>query len=347
MVGTGIALALSPLPVTLVLFATANGPGPSPDSVSYSAGAVSLAQKMGLRDFSGDYLATFPPGLSIILYLIMTTRLSTDLAAVSLNVVMLVVTVILGYTIARIVLPSRMAAVVLLIVFAWSRSTIEVFSMLWSEPTFTALTITSVLLIVRAFKRASLSPLIAVMLGIVIASIVSIRYSGVLFAIGVVLASMTIAAPSMRVRILRLVFIAGPCLVVLAVIVLNNIRNGHGYFGDRYPSNRGPQGTVVPATDALGPSVIWRGSTSLTVLIGSTIIIFEFVGAWFGLISRLPTTPLGLIVLIYAVGLIVSQTATRLDDASERLAYLIYFPLLILVAFGIRAMTLSVRADLR
>ena len=343
----GIALVIAFVPVALVLLATASGPGTSPDSISYSTGALSLSQGMGLRDFSGDYLATFPPGLSIALAALLTVGLPTDVAVTSLNVVMLIATVVLGYTTARIVLPSRFMAVVILVVFAWNRSTVEVFSMLWSEPMFTALTMASMLIVVCAFKKRSISTWTSVTLGLIIAAAVSIRYSGALLAIGLVLASMTIAAPSMRVRALRLAFIAGPGLVVLAVIVLNNIRNGHGYFGDRYPSSRGLQGTVVSATDALGSLVLWRGSTSLTVLIGTIVVVFAVVGAWFGLMKRLPTTPLSLLVLTYATGLVISQSATRLDDASERLAYPIYLPLLILVAVGAQAMTFTVISNLR
>ena len=61
-IDAGIALVMALVPVALVLLATASGPGTSPDSISYSTGALSLSQGISLRDFSGDYLATFPPG---------------------------------------------------------------------------------------------------------------------------------------------------------------------------------------------------------------------------------------------------------------------------------------------
>jgi len=342
-----IAVALALIPVTLVLVASAPGPGLSPDSISYLSGARSLDQGVGLRDFTGDYLATFPPGLSITLALLGKTGLSTYAAVVSLNAVMLIVTVVFAYFIARVVFPTRALAFVTVLVFAWSRTTIEVFSMLWSEPMFTALTMAILLLIVRSFRHGHLSLATSSAIGVLIAAAIAIRYSGLLLAFGTALASLAIPAQDTRNRIFRISLIVIPGFLVLALIASNNVRNGHGYLGDRFPSSRGLQGTTVSASDALGSLAVWRGSTGLTVLFGSIIITFAIVGTWFGLMRRMPTTPLASIVFTYMLGLIISQSATRLDDASERLAYPIYLPLLILVAFGIRATTNTLRSNLQ
>jgi len=342
-----IALAIALVPVLLVLVATGPGPGLSPDSISYLAGARSLAEGAGLRDFTGDHLATFPPGLPVTLALLNKLGLPVFTAAASLNVAMLTATVVLAYCITRMVLPTRALAVITVLIFAWSRATIEVFSMLWSEPMFTALTMASTLLIVRSFKHGQLSLGTSIAIGAIVATATAIRYSGLLLALGLVLASLAVPAPDTRNRIFRTSLLVIPGLLILGLISANNVRNGHGYLGDRFPSNRGLQGTTVSASDALGSLAVWRGSTSLTILIGSMIIVFAIVGAWFGVMRRMPTTPLASIAFIYLLGLIASQSATRLDDASERLAYPIYLPLLTLVAFGILATARTLRSDLQ
>jgi uncharacterized membrane protein YiaA len=98
--------------------------------------------------------------------------------------------------------------------------------------------------------------------------------------------------------------------------------------------------------DAIGSTLIWRGTTSGTILVGSVVVTMAVVGAWWGLIQRRSSIVLAVFTGVYLVGLTISQSSTRLDDASERLGYPVYLPLLILAAWGVRVMMSTVQSQM-
>ena len=98
--------------------------------------------------------------------------------------------------------------------------------------------------------------------------------------------------------------------------------------------------------DAIGSTLIWRGTTSVTILVGSAVATMAVVGAWRGMIRRQSSIVLATFTGVYLVGLTIGQSSTRLDDASERLGYPVYLPLLILAAWGLRVMMSTVRSQM-
>ena len=133
---------------SLVLIATSSGPGVSPDSISYVSGARSLAAGSGVLDYTGDHLSTFPPGLSILMSLLLRVGLDLEVAAIALNLIMLTATVALSYVLACLTLRDRLWAISVTTVFIVSRATTEIFSMVWSEPVFTPLALATMILLV-------------------------------------------------------------------------------------------------------------------------------------------------------------------------------------------------------
>jgi hypothetical protein len=342
-----IALALPLLPVILVILATANGIGVSPDSVTYAAAAESFAANGVLRDFTGDDLSLFPPGLPILVGALVSVGLPLATASLSLNIVSLVVTIVIGYSLARFALPSRLWATAVTAVFAWSRTTTEIFSMLWSEPVFTMITTTTALLVVRAYRIQRLTPPVTLVIGLLMAVALSLRYSAIFLILAVTLTSMLIGYPNGRNRVSRLSIVAGPSVLTLVATGYRNLHNGHGFLGDRFPSSITLQGSFQSSIDTVGSLLSWRGSIGIPVILGTVIIVLAVVGGWWSIVKKCPATPLTLIVSLYLAGLIASQSTTRLDAASERLVYPVYLPLLILAANGLWVSYKTVQTQIR
>jgi len=98
--------------------------------------------------------------------------------------------------------------------------------------------------------------------------------------------------------------------------------------------------------DAIGSTLIWRGTTSATILVGSVVVTMAVVGAWWGLIRQRSSIVLAIFTGVYLVGLAVSQSSTRLDDASERLGCPVYLPPLILTDWGRRVLMSTVQSQM-
>ena len=331
---------------SLVLVATSSGPGISPDSISYVSGARSLAAGNGVLDYTGDNLSTFPPGLSILMSLLLRVGLDLEVAAIALNLIMLTATVALSYVLACLTLRDRLWAIFVTAVFIVSRATTEIFSMVWSEPVFTPLALATMILLVIGYRRRNVSMTIACAVGVMTAVAVSVRYSGALLVVAS--AIVVVFTPPRRLdrKLARGAALVAPSVIVLGVVGTLNRAQGDGYFGARYPSSRSLQGTIQSAVDAIGSTLIWRGTTSVTILVGSVVVTMAVVGAWWGLIRRRSSIVLAIFTGVYVVGLAVSQSSTRLDDASERLGYPVYLPLLILAAWGVRVMMSTVQSQM-
>ena len=331
---------------SLVLVATSSGPGISPDSISYVSGARSLAAGNGVLDYTGDHLSTFPPGLSILMSLLLRVGLDLEVAAIALNLIMLTATVALSYVLACLTLRDRLWAVFVTAAFIVSRATIEIFSMVWSEPVFTPLALATMILLVVGYKRRNISMAIACAVGVMTAVAVSVRYSGALLVVASALVVVFTPPKRLDRKLVRGAVLVIPSLIVLGVVGTLNRAQGDGYFGARYLSSQSLQGSIESVVDAIGSTLIWRGTTSVTILVGSVVVTMAVVGAWWGLIRRKSSIVLAIFTGIYLVGISVSQSSTRLDDASERLGYPVYLPLLILAAWGVRVMMTTVRSQM-
>lgn len=325
--------------LVLVAYGTSSGPGISPDSVSYAAAARSLANGDGLLDFTGEALATFPPGLSLVFGGLVALGIDLDTAAVIVNLVALATTVVLTFILARLVLPTFAWSVAVTALVAWGRVTTEVFSMLWSESLFVPLVLAIAIVLVRGYRRGNVTRSDAVVISVALAILVSVRYSGIFLVAAVFLTLLLMPASTPIVRLGRSLTAIVLPFIVLFAIAMRNIRNGHGILGDRYPSAQSLQGALVSATEALGSSLVWRGTTSITIIIGALAVVLALVGSWWGLIHRFATLPVTILAFTYAAGTVISQSSTRLDDASERLGYPVYPLIAVLAALGLWVMT--------
>ena len=333
--------------LVLVAYGTSSGPGISPDSVSYAAAARSLANGDGLLDFTGEALATFPPGLSLVLGGLVALGIDLNAAVVIVNLVALAITVVLTYILARLVLPTFAWSIAVTALVAWARVTTEVFSMLWSESLFVPLVLAIAIVLVRGYRRGHVTWSDVVLISVALALLISVRYSGIFLIAAVFLTVLLMPTSTPIVRLGRALTVIVLPFIVLFAIVMRNIRNGQGILGDRYPSAQSLQGALVSATEALGSSIMWRGTTSITIIIGAFAVVLALVGSWWGLIHRFATLPVTILAFTYAAGTVISQSSTRLDDASERLGYPVYPLIAVLAAMGLWVMVRTAWRQIR
>ncbi len=148
---------LSLYPAVMVLLATRRGPGISPDSVVYVSAARNFAHRGEMVDFLGLPLTLWPPGLPWLLGVFERAEIDSQTAAVGINVMSASLTVLLTYALANAVLDSPALALLAATVVSTSASTVRVYAMLWTEPLFTVLTLSALLLLTSAVRRNRLA----------------------------------------------------------------------------------------------------------------------------------------------------------------------------------------------
>jgi len=326
--------AISTVPVILILLAMGNGPGISPDSVSYASAAQSLSAGEGFLDFTGEQQATYAPGLSLHYAGLLALGVPLDIAVVATNILALIATTALVYLIAAGVGLSRYLVIASTVLTVWNRTTVEVFSMLWSEVLFVPVTLAAVLLLVTAWSRRSLSWAIATSVALLLSVGVSLRYAGAFFALGVTLASLTIPRPRWRTKILQTGLLGVVPAVTLLIVAFINVINGSDPFGDRYPSQRSLIGALESMLDGLGTTLVWRGSIGVTIVIGTAALILALVGTWIAVVNRQATQVLAVTAFVYLGALLWSQSDPRLAHGAERLGYPAW-PLIVIITISI------------
>lgn len=326
---------LSAVPIALILMAMWNGPGISPDSVSYASAARSLEAGQGFLDFTGEHQSTYAPGISVFLSVLLSTGVPFNIAVAGTNVVALVATVALTYFVAINVGLTRSLAIAATIITTWNRTTIEIFSMLWSEVLFIPITLGSVLLLVVAFRRRTLPSSFAILIAALLSLAVTMRYAGAFFAFAATIASLVVPRDSWRTRLVQGALIGALPAITLAGIAAINLSSGVEPLGDRYPSERSVIGAIETMTDGLGTTVIWRGSIGITVILGTLALILAAIAGWLSVIHRQATQILTATAFLYLGVLLWSQADPRIAHGAERLGYPVWPLLVILVVASI------------
>mgnify|MGYP000314681641 FL=1 len=326
---------MSAVPTAFIILAMWNGPGISPDSVSYASAARSLAAGQGFLDFTGEHQSTYAPGLSVFLSVLLGIGVPFNIAVAGTNVVALVATVSLTYFLAINVSLTRSLAIAATIITTWNRTTIEIFSMLWSEVLFVPITLGSVLLLVVAFRRRTLPWSFAIPIAALLSLAVTMRYAGAFFAFAATIASFVVPRDSWRTRLVQGALMGGLPAITLAGIAAINISSGVEPLGDRYPSERSVIGAIGTMTDGLGTTVIWRGSIGITVILGTIALILAAVAGWLSIIQRQATQILTTTAFLYLGVLLWSQADPRIAHGAERLGYPVWPLLVVLVVASI------------
>ena len=328
------------VPVVLVRVASTSGIGISQDSVSYVAAARSFADMGQFLTFSGQPLTLFPPGLSFVLGVAEALGWSAASAAVLLNAVCGALLVLGTYLLGRRVLGSAWAALAAAAFVSLSSTTVHVLAMVWSEPLFSVLVMAVLLLLSGAIARGAVSVRAMVLVAVAVSAATLVRYVGFVLipvaGLGAWLA-MRAGRASARWRTVAVIMLASSAGLLVAVV--RNLALGSGALGERYPAARSLQGAISDTVLQLGSYVAPPESTMLTVEAGVVVVVLLITGAWLALVRRnAQVTLIAGYVAVYWAAMLWSQATTRLDSATDRLAFPVFAPMVILVIYAVVAL---------
>lgn len=338
----GVALLVA-LDGALILVASRLGPGLSPDSVAYASAARSLAHSGELAAyFSTTPLTIWPPGLPAILGMLISLGISTPTAAILLNLFAMAVCVALTFVLAVQTLHSRAWGLIVTALVAVSPATINLFTMLWSEPLFTVCVMLTLVILASFVHTASAGSRRILLLGLCMAISAGclIRYTGAalipLASIGVYLA---LRRDKGHRRALIHAGVVG--LLSSAGIVFMTCRNlildGHP-LGDRLPSHTSLDSVVINTFRGLGEFVVFDNSCHNLQILGGILIVCVFAGG-VGRTVRHGNTVLQTVlcfVILWWGLLIYSEVTTKVDRINSRLLYPALAAMAVVVASYVR-----------
>ena len=331
-------------PAVLVVMASLQGPGVSVDSVSYLAAAQSWARDFELISYNGDDLTIFPPGLSILLGSVVALGIPVSIGVVGLNVIAVVGLVLIAFLIGRQVLEDERWAVLAALVMSTSVIIIEAHTYVWTEPLFSLLLGAALLLLVRAVRLHTVSWGVVVALGVVLGAASTFRYVGVVI---VPIAAVTIWLAADRRRAIKVLVFMGTALVLPVAVVVRNVSLGVGPFGERYPGTLTWDGAISQVFMQWGEVVAPSRTTSLTLVAGVVVAVLIMSGGWLSLIRRNWAGLLLFVVVgLYWVAIVASQTGARLDIESSRFGVPVAIPSIILALLAVRAMVVTMQQQL-
>ena len=234
----GYTLAvLMGLPAVAVAVASRHGLGLSPDSVFYVSAARSFASAGQLTDLSGTPLTLFPPGLPILLGVAQWVGIDATVAARLLNIACAALTVLLSYLLAREVLRSRRWALAVAALIAVAASTVQIYSMLWTEPAYVVLALTALLVLTRAVKAQRMTGRDVLLVAGAVCAATTLRFTGAtllpVVAVGALLAE---RQRGWRRASLVAAAATGSAALGLLAVAGRNVALGAPALGERFGS---------------------------------------------------------------------------------------------------------------
>ncbi len=330
-----VLVALALYPALLVLFASRLGPGVLWDSTVYASAARSFAATGALRDFTGGSLTEFPPGLPVILGLMVRSGVALPTAAVTVNVVSVAASVLLTYALARVVLRSVAAALVSAAVVGLSASTVVVFACLLSEPPFIALALSALVLAARSCRAGRIRWWEVLAIGALVSAATTVRFVGITLVPAVVIGAALAGRGSGR----RRTALTAAAVVVVsslgpALVAARNVGLGVAPFADRAPSGLSIGHVLAQSVRALGGYVDPLGSP-LGVVFGVGLAGALVYGTRIAAKNRDPAAlVVATFINVYWLVLWYSELAATIEDVSVRMTGPVLAPMVVLLGYA-------------
>jgi len=331
----------------LVAIATRHGSAVSPDSATYVAGARNLAAGNGYTDFQLMPITDWPPGLSLTLLVLHWTGIGALSAARWLNIAALAAVVLLSFALGRRYLSRGWLALAAAMVAGFAPAMLGVFSFIWSEPVFCAITLAVLLILEPIARNPRASWWLIAAAGLLAGAGFAYRYAGMTLVVVAVIGVAVGAWGSGARRVGgRSAGALGASLVLPAVVVGRNLTHG-SLTGQRLPSTETLHGVLVSSEHVL---VGWLlaghhpgralGTVLVLALIAATglgvVLRVRQLGVRSGAARAL--APLAAFVVGYALYIFVTEFATSIDPPDDRICSPVLAPAAILIMIGIDAL---------
>ena len=302
------ATALGALPVVLVLLSTRGHIGISYDSVMY-ASASRYYQDTGSLDFP----TIQPPLLQALIVLFGTGKIM-----LAVNCLALWVTGGCTYLLGLQVSGSRSVATVSALWFGLSLGTVQIHTMLWSEPIFCAAISVSLLALIRIGQDGlTLAQAAALIASVNVAGLT--RYIGL--ALIVLVAVVLLRRGLERRSVLRHLLVAAACGSGLASLLLWHTLTRQGLTGPRYASKFTPVEVALQLPDGI-MGFLLNEQRVLPAAI-ATLILLALAGmvgaAWPGIPHPQAASVLAGWVAAYSLALLFFSSTSNVNAIDFRL----------------------------
>lgn len=308
------------------------------DSVNYAFGAKSYASTGEVLGWSDDPLTLWPPGLSVVLGSLIRLGIDLETAAVGLNAICVVASVLLTYRLARISLHSILLGLLAAMLFSVSAATIGIFSWLASEPPFVALTLLTLVIGTQACVTGRLHVSHVVALSLVVSVATTVRYAGAWLIPVAVLAAFLSLWPTDRRRALLMGLLTGALSSAgLVAVATRNLSLGAPPLGERFPSPFPAPSIFVGSAATVGRYVVPSGWTLAAVATGLVIaglLVYALVVSCRRRCSAVMV--IAFFVALYWALLTYSQLTTSTSPSSARFSAPVFSSMLILSIYAVR-----------
>lgn len=325
----------------LVAWATIHGPGVSNDSAAYAYAAHSFASHGTLNNISGGALTVFPPGMPVLLAALHAMGLSIDAAARLVDLSCLAATVPLVYLLAIEAVGSAFFALIVAAGVALLNGTFIVFTMLWSEPVFVALTLCALYLVLRAIRQRVLGWRSVAAITVSVSLATTVRYIGVLLVPVVLVGALTVC----RHDLLRVVTATGGSAAGFVLVASRNLAHGVGVMGPRATSSESLRSVIKASVSTLGNWVLPEHAQAYYLSFGVLFGALAGVGIAVAIWNRnWALVILGVFAMLYWLALWYSEVTTPVDAVDARLTAPVFPAMVILAGYPVLAAVRGVPA---
>jgi hypothetical protein len=249
------------------------------------------------------------------------------------------------HLLARMTLGGQLIPLIAATIFATNAATIRVFSNAWTEPPFMVLMLATLILLVQATKKKSLSWPIAITIGILISLATTLRFVG-LFMIPVVVVSLWIASKP-KIEFSKIIATTAFSLIGFAAVGVRNISLGVPLMGERSEGALTLQGSLEQFVRQLGVYIAPPDSTSLTNVAGALLLAALIASVWLIFIRcERNLYAVALFFLVFWTGIMWSQASTRIDVDPERLGSPAFATVIILGLYALTSIAKTVNDQL-
>lgn len=249
----------------------------------------------------------------------------------------------LTYRLGANVLQSRDLGLACAAIFGLMAATIRTYSMLWSEPLFTALIVCALLLLVRAAQQGRLS--LVFLAAILTSFATTVRYMGFSLIPIVSLAAYAVATGRSRLARLALAAVAGAVATIGALGVASTQQAGGSTpFGDRFAAGIGIPHLVGASFAILGEYLIPRHQLigfllPAAIALGIPLALLLSYGLLRAALQK--STPILLLssyVAVYWLALWASEILLGVDPANERMLEPALPAMTVVIIFAVQQM---------
>lgn len=272
--------------INLSLMTTNFGIGITPDSVNYLSASNSFIANGSFVEFNGQPLSHWPPLFPIILSIISVLEIDPLSSMININGVILGITSIMSFYFVRSVTQSNIYALVTGLLVSTGPPLMYISSKLWSEPLFTLLTFSTIILLVKYLKSSLITML--VFLGTLCSLAFLQRYAGVTLILTSSVIIFKHSKELVRTRIFHITIFGIIACTPVSIWIIRNLINNATVSGERFYSiSKLYHSTklafseigsfIIPKEFILDLQIIDKNAYSIVVFgVGLTIIVYAF-----------------------------------------------------------------------